>query len=72
MPPAPAVRDRRALAAAWADRVSRACLLLAGVVLWLSLALAAPGFLVLWSLFGLWWRRDKLLATTETDGEDWL
>jgi hypothetical protein len=65
---------RRALAAAWADRLSRACLILAGVTLWLALALAAPGFLVLLvvALLGLWWRRDKLLATAETDGEDWL
>lgn len=68
------LEPRMVLAAAWADRVSRACLLLAGVALWFSLALADPSFLVLLlvALSGLWWRRDKLVGTAETDGDDWL
>ena len=65
---------RRALAAAWEDRVSRACLVLAALTLWLSLALTDAGLLVLLlvALSGLWWRRDKLTGAARTDVDDWV
>jgi hypothetical protein len=65
---------RRALAAAWDDRVARACLCLATVSLWLALALSSATVLVLFfvALSGLWWRRDKLVGDAKADLEDWL
>jgi hypothetical protein len=65
---------RRALAAAWDDRVARACLCLAAVSLWLALALSSATVLVLFlvALSGLWWRRDKLVGDAKADLEDWL
>jgi hypothetical protein len=70
----PHLRPRRALAAAWQDTVARSFLLLAGISLWLAVAFSDAGILafVLVAVSGLWWRRDKLIAATETDGEDWL
>jgi hypothetical protein len=73
--PAPGHLDpRRALAAAWDDRVSRYCLCLAGVTLWLALALSSVTVLVLLfvALSGLWWRRDKVVGIAKADLEDWL
>jgi hypothetical protein len=65
---------RKALAAAWDDRVARACLCLAAVSLWLALALSSATVLVLLflALFGLWWRRAKLIGVAKADVEDWL
>ena len=72
--PRPHVRPRRALAAAWEDKVARSFLFLAGVLLWLTVAFSDVSLLafVLLALSGLWWRRDKLIGMAETDGEDWL
>ncbi len=74
-PPAlPRLRPRRALAAVWNDPIARAFLFLAAVSLWLAIAFSDAGILafVLVAVSGLWWRRDKLIAAAETDGEDWL
>ncbi len=73
-PTRPHLRPRRALAAAWHDPVARSFLFLAGISLWLAVAFSDASILafVLVAVSGLWWRRDKLIAAAETDGEDWL
>ncbi len=74
-PPArPRLRPRRALAAAWDDHVARAFLFLAAVSFWLAVAFSSAAVLafVLVAVSGLWWRRDKLIAAADADGEDWL
>ncbi|HVN60610.1 MAG TPA: hypothetical protein VMT59_05070 [Gaiellaceae bacterium] len=73
-PDRPRLRPRRALAAAWADPVARSFLVAAGVALWLAVAFSSAAVLalVLLAVSGLWWRRDKLIATADPDSEDWL
>jgi hypothetical protein len=60
------------LIAAWADAVSRWCLIGGAVCLWVTVALTEPRFLVLVPVpaAGLWWRRTHLV--TDPVHEDWL
>jgi hypothetical protein len=63
------------LRSAWEERVSRACLVLGVVSLWLALTLTDPRFLVLLvlALAGLWQRRAARAAAVARDAEidDW-
>jgi hypothetical protein len=60
--------------AAWADRVSRYCLVLAALSLWLALTLTDPSPLValMVAAAGLWWRRAAWSAAQDVAQDDWL
>lgn len=60
--------------AAWDDRLSRCCLIAAGVSLWFSVGLADPQFLLPLLGFGpaVWWRQRGRASAPDTDADDWL
>jgi len=60
---------------AWADRLSRCCLVLSGASLWFALGLADPKILAPLLVFvpTLWWRRrNQEVPAPESETEDWL
>jgi hypothetical protein len=68
-------RLREELGTAWGDRLSRWCLILGPVFLWLALTLSEPAYLVPFLAAGaaLWSRRGRRAATVAADGvDDWF
>jgi hypothetical protein len=76
-PPPRHVAGRAAIVAwwraAWDDKASRCCLIVAAVALWLTVGLADPVFLAALgvALAGLWMLRDRRRAPAP-DPDDWL
>ena len=68
-------RLREELGAAWGDRLSKWCLILGPVFLWLALTLSEPAYLVpfLAAAAALWSRRGRRAAAVAADGvDDWF
>jgi hypothetical protein len=63
---------RQEVRTAWADRVSRSCLVLAAVSLWLTLTLLEPAFLVLFvaAAASVWSRRGRIPAPASPGLDD--
>ena len=68
-----ALRLRQSFLAVWTDKVSRWCLLLGVICLWLTVTLLEPMFLVplLAAAAALWSRRDHHVAPA-SDADDWF
>jgi hypothetical protein len=68
-------RLREELGAAWGDRLSKWCLILGPVFLWLALTLSEPAYVVpfLAAAAALWSRRGRRAAAVAADGvDDWF